>query len=78
MTDPASAQPFALGLRLLATLRRHAEFAWVREGAWLDTLSGTRSLRAAFERGDSVEAILDTTAAGIADWRRERRPHLLY
>jgi uncharacterized protein YbbC (DUF1343 family) len=78
VTDPGAAQPFALGLRLLAALRRHAEFAWVREGAWLDTLSGTRSLRGAFERGDSVEAILAATAAGVADWRRERRPHLLY
>ena len=78
VTDPAAAQPFALGLRLLAALRRHAEFAWVREGAWLDTLSGTRSLRAAFERGDSVETILAATAPAVEGWRRERQPHLLY
>jgi len=78
VTDPAAAQPFALGLRLLAALRHHPEFAWVREGAWLDTLSGTRSLRAAFERGDSVDAILAATAPGVEGWRRERQPYLLY
>ena len=78
VTDPGAAQPFALGLRLLAALRRHAEFAWVREGAWLDTLSGTRSLRAAFERGDSVESILAATAPAVEGWRRERQPYLLY
>jgi len=27
---------FALGLRLLAALRRQPEFAWIREGAWLE------------------------------------------
>jgi uncharacterized protein YbbC (DUF1343 family) len=78
VTDPAAAQPFALGLRLLAALRHHPEFAWVREGAWLDTLSGTRSLRAAFERGDSVDAILAATAPAVEGWRRERQPYLLY
>ena len=78
VTDPGAAQPFALGLRLLAALRRHAEFAWVREGAWLDTLSGTRSLRAAFERGDSVETILAAAAPTVEGWRRERQPYLLY
>ena len=78
VTDPAAAQPFALGLRLLAALRRHAEFAWVREGAWLDTLSGTKSLRAALERGDSVDQILAAMAPAVEDWRRDRRSYLLY
>ena len=45
--------PWALGLRLLIALRRHPEFQWVREGAWLDTLSGTKAVRAALERGDA-------------------------
>jgi uncharacterized protein YbbC (DUF1343 family) len=78
VTDAALAQPFALGLRLLASLRRHAGFEWVRNGAWLDTLSGTRALRVALERGDSVEAILATQAEGVARWRQERKAALLY
>jgi len=78
VTDAAAARPFALGLRLVAALGRQPGFAWVRDGAWLDTLTGTRSVRAALERGDAVEAILDSQAAAIARWRDERRPALLY
>ncbi len=78
VTDDALAQPFALGLRLLASLRSHPEFAWVRGGAWLDTLSGTRTLRAALERGDTVDAILAAQAEGVARWRLERKGALLY
>jgi uncharacterized protein YbbC (DUF1343 family) len=76
--DAAAARPWALGLRLLVALRRHPEFAWVREGAWLDTLSGTRAVRAALERGDEVEAILAAEAPAIEGWRRERGKALLY
>ena len=59
-------------------LRRQPGFAWVREGAWLDTLTGTKAVRAAIERGDSVDAILAAEAPGIARWQRERRASLLY
>ena len=78
VTDASAARPFALGLRLLAALRRHPEFAWVREGAWLDTLTGTKAVRAALERGDGPEAILAAQAAGIDSWRRERKAFLQY
>jgi hypothetical protein len=76
--DPAAARPFALGLRLLIALRRQPEFAWVREGAWLDTLCGTRAVRVAIERGDGVETILAAEEPAIERWRRERAPSLLY
>jgi uncharacterized protein YbbC (DUF1343 family) len=76
--DAAAARPWTLGLRLLVALRRHPEFAWVREGAWLDTLSGTRAVRAALERGDEVEAILAAEAPAIERWRGERGEALLY
>jgi uncharacterized protein YbbC (DUF1343 family) len=78
VTDTAAARPWALGLRLLVALRRHPEFAWVREGAWLDTLCGTKAVRAALERGDGVDAILASEAPGIERWRRERAAFLLY
>jgi len=78
VTDAATGSPWALGLRLLVALRRQLGFAWVREGAWLDTLTGTKAVRAAIERGDSVDAILAAEAPGIARWRRERRASLLY
>jgi uncharacterized protein YbbC (DUF1343 family) len=78
VVDPAAARPFALGLRLLIALRRQPEFAWVREGAWLDTLCGTRAVRVAIERGDGVETILAAEEPAIERWRRERAPSLLY
>jgi uncharacterized protein YbbC (DUF1343 family) len=78
VTDPAAARPFALGLGLLIALRRHPEFQWVREGAWLDTLSGTKAVRAAMERGDGVDAILAAETPAIERWRREREASLLY
>ncbi len=74
----SAARPFALGLRLLVSLRRHSEFAWVREGAWLDTLTGTKAVRAALERGDAVETILAAEQPAIDRWRRDRAPSLLY
>jgi len=78
VTDPSAARPFALGLRLLVALRRHPEFAWVQGGSWLDALTGTKVVRAAIERGDPVEAILEAEAPAIDRWRRERVPVLLY
>jgi uncharacterized protein YbbC (DUF1343 family) len=78
VTDAAAARPFALGLRLLVSLRRRPEFAWARGGAWLDTLTGTKAVRAALERGDAVDAILAAEVPAIDLWRRERRASLLY
>jgi uncharacterized protein YbbC (DUF1343 family) len=78
VTDAAAARPFALGLRLLVALRRNPEFAWLREGAGLDSLLRTRALRLAIERGDTVDAILAAQAPAIERWRDERKPSLLY
>ena len=78
VTDPTAARPFALGLRLLVALRRHPECAWVRDGAWLDTLTGTKAVRAALERGDRAEAIVAAQDATLDRWRRERAASLLY
>ncbi|MFI5170373.1 MAG: hypothetical protein ACHQM7_08440, partial [Vicinamibacterales bacterium] len=70
--------PFALGLRLLLALRRRPEFAWLREGAGLDSLLRTRALRLAIERGDTVDVILGAQASAIERWRDARKPSLLY
>ncbi|HYN05366.1 MAG TPA: hypothetical protein VE359_23165, partial [Vicinamibacteria bacterium] len=78
VTDPAAARPWALGLRLLIALRRHPELEWVREGAWLDTLCGTKAVRTALERGDGVDTILAAEQPAIERWRRERAASLLY
>jgi uncharacterized protein YbbC (DUF1343 family) len=78
VTDASAARPFTLGLRLLLALKRHPEFAWLREGAALDSLLRTKSLRLAIERGDGVDAILAEQAPGIERWRSDRAASLLY
>ena len=77
VTDPSATRPYELGLRLLQALRKQTGFGWTRDGA-LDWLVGTRRLREAIERGDSVERMLDANAADLAAWERERAPALLY
>jgi hypothetical protein len=39
---------------------------------------GTNRLREAIERGDSLDAIVKSDAAAIAEWRKKREPALLY
>jgi uncharacterized protein YbbC (DUF1343 family) len=79
VVDPGRARPYAFGLRLLSALRRlDANFAWSGNGAPLDALLGTRSVRAALERGDPVEAILAADAPAIERFGRERQAALLY
>jgi uncharacterized protein YbbC (DUF1343 family) len=79
VTDPAQARPYALGVALLHALRAQKGFAWsgVRP-EHLDWLLGTRAVRLALERGDSVEAILKADEAAIASFREDRKSALLY
>ena len=58
--------------------KRHKEFAWNRDGSGFDRLAGTKALRAAIDRGDSVDAILAEQAPAVEAFRRSRVPSLLY
>lgn len=79
VTDAGKAEPYRLGVTLLVEMKkRHAEFAWLRGGSGFDRLVGTRSVRAAIDRADSVEAIIAADAAAIEQFRRSRAPSLLY
>jgi uncharacterized protein YbbC (DUF1343 family) len=78
VADAKAAQPYTLGVALLRALRGQAGFEWRDGGAALDRLVGTRKLREALERGDTVEAIVQADAAGIEAFRTERKPALLY
>jgi uncharacterized protein YbbC (DUF1343 family) len=78
VSDAKAARPYELGITLLQVLKRlHPEFQWRREGA-LDTLLGTRRVREALDRGDSVEAMLKADAPALEAWRKERAGALLY
>ena len=73
------AEPYRLGLTLLVEMKkRHPEFAWNRDGSGFDRLVGTRSVRAAIDRGDTVDAIVAASAAAVEEFRRTRRASLLY
>jgi uncharacterized protein YbbC (DUF1343 family) len=77
VVDAAAARPYRLGVALLHALRRDPAFRWRRDGA-LDWLVGTRRLRAALERGDSIDAIVAADAPDLEAYRRDRASSLLY
>jgi len=79
VTDARKAQPYRLGVTLLVEMkRRHREFEWLRDGSGFDRLVGTRTLRAAIDRGDGVDAILAADAQAVTQFRRSRAASLLY
>ncbi len=78
VTDSANAEPYRLGLSLLAILSRQPGFAWRDDGDALTRLLGTPRLIEDLRAGKMVEEILAADAADHAAWRRERRPALLY
>lgn len=71
VTDPALADPWRLGVELLAQLARQPGFAWLREGQAMTTLLGTPALIGGHFRPELFEP-----AAGA--WREARRAALLY
>jgi uncharacterized protein YbbC (DUF1343 family) len=79
VTDAHAVRPYALGLGLLRAIRLlHPEFRWTREGAGLDTLLGTRRVREALERDESVDSILAADEPALTAFARERKAALLY
>ena len=76
--DAGGAKPYELGVTLLHALRTQPGFEWLRDGEAIDRLVGTKKLRAALERGDSVEAIVAADADAIAAYRKDRLKSLLY
>jgi len=77
IADARAAKPYTLGVALLATLRKSKEFAWRSDDA-LDHLVGTRKLRAALEKGQTVDEIVEADTPAIEAFRKERREALMY
>jgi uncharacterized protein YbbC (DUF1343 family) len=78
VSDPKAARPYSLGVALLRALRSQEGFEWRDKGAALDRLVGTRKLREALERGDSVDKIVQADAAAIDAFKERRKASLLY
>ncbi|HEX9944538.1 MAG TPA: exo-beta-N-acetylmuramidase NamZ domain-containing protein, partial [Thermoanaerobaculia bacterium] len=78
VTDPATAEPYRLGVTLLALLSRQPGFEWREGGDALTRLLGTPRPLQDLRAGKTVEEILATDAADHSAWRRDRRQALLY
>ncbi|MFQ5348870.1 MAG: exo-beta-N-acetylmuramidase NamZ domain-containing protein, partial [Thermoanaerobaculia bacterium] len=78
VTDRAAAQPYRLGLELLAALSRHPEFVWRGKGAALTWLLGTDKVGEQFDRDLTVAEILASDRADHEAWRTTRQASLLY
>ncbi len=79
VTDTRRVRPYAFGISLLIALRStQPEVRWTRDGEWLDTLLGTRRVRRAIERGDSLKVILAADLPGLDAFARERMATRLY
>jgi uncharacterized protein YbbC (DUF1343 family) len=76
---PGPIRGYALGLALLRALRAlQPQFRLLGDGAALDTLLGTTSVRRAIERDESADAILQSDQPAIDAFRHERAKALLY
>ena len=76
--DPGVAEPYALGVALLAELAGHADFEWLQGGDVLTRLLGTPRVLESIEAGKSVEEILADDRADHEAWREARKSALLY
>jgi beta-glucosidase-like glycosyl hydrolase/uncharacterized protein YbbC (DUF1343 family)/CubicO group peptidase (beta-lactamase class C family) len=78
VTDTAAADPYRLGVELLAALAKQQGFAWQRDGAALTWLVGTARLGERLAAGMTPDAIVAADAPDLAAWRDARLPALLY
>jgi uncharacterized protein YbbC (DUF1343 family) len=78
VVDTERAEPYRLGVTLLAALLRQPGFEWREGGTVLTRLVGNPSLLQDLKAGKTVEEILAADAADHVAWRRDRRPALLY
>ena len=78
MTDGSVAQPYRLGLELLAVLSRRPGFSWRGEGAALTWLLGTDRVGEQLRRQDPVTEILAADRPAHEAWRAARQAALLY
>src|SRR4029078_5261347 len=70
VNDAAAVTPDKLGVGLLVTLKGQAGFEWLRSGAAIDRLVGTKKLRAAVARGDPGDALVGVALHGDGAFRK--------
>jgi uncharacterized protein YbbC (DUF1343 family) len=78
VVDRDAFRPIATTLAILQTVRNLHGRKLELHADYFDKVMGASRVREAFERGDSVDAIVASFAAGLAEFSREREPFLLY
>jgi uncharacterized protein YbbC (DUF1343 family) len=78
VTSPAAAQPYRLGVALLATLSTQPGFEWKQNGDALTRLVGTPRLLQDLGAGKTVDQIFDADLPDHTAWREARKTALLY
>jgi uncharacterized protein YbbC (DUF1343 family) len=82
IVHPERFEALRTGLAAIETLRSlyPGSFRWVKNDGkyWIDVLLGTDRPRLALEAGAPLETILQRERDSIADFIRDRKPHLLY
>ncbi|ANW20940.1 exo-beta-N-acetylmuramidase NamZ family protein [Streptomyces clavuligerus] len=71
--------PVRTGIGLLVTARRSWDrFGWVREGEWIDRLTGSTRVRTLIDAGADTDEVVGAWQPDLAAFRRLRRRHLRY
>ncbi len=78
VVDRAVYDPVRTAVAGLLTARHLSGDNWVWHEAHFDRLAGSRDLRTAIERGDSLDDITRNWESDLANFRAGSRPYLLY
>ncbi|MFE0422646.1 exo-beta-N-acetylmuramidase NamZ domain-containing protein [Streptomyces sp. NPDC058953] len=78
--DRAAFDPVRTGIGLLVTARRSwRDFAWLRSNpTWLDTLTGSATVRTMVDAGAGTDEIVGAWQEGLTAFRAVRRRYLRY
>jgi uncharacterized protein YbbC (DUF1343 family) len=78
VTDPATAEPYRLGVALLSALQKQSGFEWKPDRAAFARRVGTPRLLDDLRKGMTVDEIIEADRNDHEAWRRSRAPVLLY
>lgn len=79
LTDPSRVDAIRTAVAMIVTAKQlyPSVFGW-RPDNWIDNLTGSNRLRTMVDAGASVDDVVGAWQGELTDFRRERRPFLLY
>jgi uncharacterized protein YbbC (DUF1343 family) len=78
VTDRTRYQPVATALAILSVVKQTYGDKLELHAGYFDKVMGTSAVRAALERGESVEKIVTGFKPGLDAFEQRRKPFLLY